>query len=70
MQKWNEIISQARQSVDFLKDQDVIRTVLNILQVPSLRESFYSKLESSNQLMHSCISPVTSVLDQYLMTLI
>ncbi|KAF8044403.1 hypothetical protein BT93_A2406 [Corymbia citriodora subsp. variegata] len=30
--KWNEIISQARQSVDFLKDQDVIRTVLNILQ--------------------------------------
>lgn len=45
MQKWNEIISQARQSVDFLKDQDVIRTVLNILQVPCLRESFYLKLE-------------------------
>ncbi|KAH9727966.1 protein EXPORTIN 1A [Citrus sinensis] len=31
-QKWSEIIAQARQSVDFLKDQDVIRTVLNILQ--------------------------------------
>lgn len=33
IQKWAEIIGQARQSVDFLKDQDVIRTVLNILQV-------------------------------------
>lgn len=33
VQKWNEIIGQARQSVDFLKDQDVIRAVLNILQV-------------------------------------
>ncbi|XP_039067576.1 protein EXPORTIN 1A-like [Hibiscus syriacus] len=31
-QKWGEIIGQARQSVDFLKDLDVIRTVLNILQ--------------------------------------
>ncbi|KAE8673729.1 Protein EXPORTIN 1A [Hibiscus syriacus] len=31
-QKWGEIIGQARQSVDFLKDQDVIRTVLTILQ--------------------------------------
>ncbi|XP_043815380.1 protein EXPORTIN 1A isoform X5 [Manihot esculenta] len=31
-QKWAEIIGQARQSVDFLKDQEVIRTVLNILQ--------------------------------------
>ncbi|KAI5657416.1 hypothetical protein M9H77_26209 [Catharanthus roseus] len=31
-QKWSEIIGQARQSVDFLKDQDVIRAVLNILQ--------------------------------------
>ncbi|GFZ15975.1 exportin 1A [Actinidia rufa] len=30
--KWAEIIGQARQSVDFLKDQNVIRTVLNILQ--------------------------------------
>lgn len=33
MQKWAEIIGHARGSVDFLKDQDVIRTVLNILQV-------------------------------------
>ncbi|KAL0382514.1 UNVERIFIED_CONTAM: protein EXPORTIN 1A [Sesamum calycinum] len=32
LQKWAEIIGQARQSVDFLKDQDVIRAVLNILQ--------------------------------------
>ncbi|GFY83939.1 exportin 1A [Actinidia rufa] len=31
--KWAEIIGQARQSVDFLKDQNVIRTVLNILQI-------------------------------------
>ncbi|XP_057774096.1 protein EXPORTIN 1A-like [Salvia miltiorrhiza] len=31
-QKWTEIIGQARQSVDFLKDPDVIRAVLNILQ--------------------------------------
>ncbi|KAL1550627.1 Exportin-1 [Salvia divinorum] len=31
-QNWTEIIGQARQSVDFLKDQDVIRTVLHILQ--------------------------------------
>ncbi|KAL6332351.1 hypothetical protein AAG906_004920 [Vitis piasezkii] len=31
-QKWAEIVGQARQSVDFLKDQDVIRTMLNILQ--------------------------------------
>lgn len=31
-QKWAEIIGQARQSVDYLKDQDVIRTVLNIMQ--------------------------------------
>nr|KAJ0192856.1 hypothetical protein LSAT_V11C800390030 [Lactuca sativa] len=30
--KWTEIIGHARGSVDFLKDQDVIRTVLNILQ--------------------------------------
>lgn len=33
MQKWAEIIGQARVSVDYLKDQDVIRVVLNILQV-------------------------------------
>ncbi|XP_027355224.1 protein EXPORTIN 1A isoform X2 [Abrus precatorius] len=31
-QKWLEIIGKAHQNVDFLKDQDVIRTVLNILQ--------------------------------------
>ncbi|XP_051137999.1 protein EXPORTIN 1A isoform X4 [Andrographis paniculata] len=31
-QKWAEIIGQARHSVDFLKDPDVIRAVLNILQ--------------------------------------
>ncbi|CAI9087054.1 OLC1v1021020C1 [Oldenlandia corymbosa var. corymbosa] len=31
-QKWNEIIGQARHSVDFLKDQGVIKAVLNILQ--------------------------------------
>ncbi|KAL3846023.1 hypothetical protein ACJIZ3_003426 [Penstemon smallii] len=31
-QKWAEIIGQARQSVDYLKDPDVIRAVLNILQ--------------------------------------
>ncbi|XP_054812006.1 protein EXPORTIN 1A isoform X2 [Prosopis cineraria] len=31
-QKWLEIIGQAHQNVDFLKDQEVIRTVLNILQ--------------------------------------
>ncbi|MCL7034658.1 hypothetical protein MKW94_004053 [Papaver nudicaule] len=31
-QKWAEIIGQASQSVDFLKDPDCIRTVLNILQ--------------------------------------
>lgn len=32
VQKWAEIIGQACQSVDFLKDQGVIRSVLNILQ--------------------------------------
>ncbi|XP_073003374.1 protein EXPORTIN 1A-like [Typha latifolia] len=31
-QKWAEIIGQASKSVDVLKNQDVIRTVLNILQ--------------------------------------
>ncbi|KAJ0983140.1 hypothetical protein J5N97_011395 [Dioscorea zingiberensis] len=31
-QKWAEIIGQASRSVDILKDQDVIRTILNILQ--------------------------------------
>lgn len=33
LQKWGEIIGQARQRVDFLKDPEVIRAVLNILQV-------------------------------------
>ncbi|MQM04067.1 hypothetical protein Taro_036861 [Colocasia esculenta] len=32
-QKWGEIIGQASQRVHVLKDQEVIRTVLNILQV-------------------------------------
>ncbi|PRQ37864.1 hypothetical protein RchiOBHm_Chr4g0407411 [Rosa chinensis] len=32
IQRWSEIIGQARQSVKVLKDQEVIRTVLNILQ--------------------------------------
>lgn len=40
MQKWAEIIGQARISVDFLKDQDVIRTVLNILQVWPFNHAF------------------------------
>ncbi|KAK4789346.1 hypothetical protein SAY86_020665 [Trapa natans] len=31
-QRWNDIISQARQTVEILKEQDVIRHVLNILQ--------------------------------------
>ncbi|GJM97310.1 hypothetical protein PR202_ga14229 [Eleusine coracana subsp. coracana] len=31
-QKWAEIIGQASQSIDVLKNQDVIRSVLNILQ--------------------------------------
>ncbi|KAL6541435.1 Exportin-1 [Orobanche gracilis] len=31
-QKWVEIIGKARQNVEFLKDPDVIRAVLNILQ--------------------------------------
>ncbi|PPD77246.1 hypothetical protein GOBAR_DD25812 [Gossypium barbadense] len=53
-QKWGEIIGQARQSVDFLKDQDVIRTVLNILQMitknfedyPEHRLKFFSLLRA------------------------
>ncbi|XP_058082401.1 protein EXPORTIN 1A-like [Magnolia sinica] len=32
LQKWIEIIGQARQNVDFLTNPDVIKTVLNILQ--------------------------------------
>jgi exportin-1 len=33
LQRWAEIIGQARQSVEFLKAQEVVRAVLNILQV-------------------------------------
>lgn len=36
VQKWAEIIGQARQSADVLKDADVIRAVLNIFQVQTL----------------------------------
>lgn len=36
LQKWAEIIGQAGRSVDVLKDQDIIRTILNILQVMGL----------------------------------
>ncbi|CAN8300236.1 unnamed protein product [Cochlearia groenlandica] len=48
-QKWAEIIGQARQSVEFLKDPDVIRTVLNILQTntsaaTSLGTYFFSQI--------------------------
>ncbi|GAA0141843.1 transporter [Lithospermum erythrorhizon] len=32
-QKWAEIIEQARQSADILKDTDIIKAVLNILQI-------------------------------------
>lgn len=42
MQKWAEIIGQARQSVEFLKDQAVARAVLNILQVCSLFQDNFS----------------------------
>ncbi|EFJ16798.1 hypothetical protein SELMODRAFT_233936 [Selaginella moellendorffii] len=48
-QKWAEIINQARQSVDFLKTQDVARAVLNILQTNtsaanSLGQPFLSQI--------------------------
>ncbi|XP_010506498.1 PREDICTED: protein EXPORTIN 1B [Camelina sativa] len=48
-QKWGEIIGQARQSADILKDPDVIRTVLNILQTntrvaTSLGTNFLSQI--------------------------
>ncbi|RWR93408.1 protein EXPORTIN 1A [Cinnamomum micranthum f. kanehirae] len=42
-QKWAEIIGQARQSVDVLKDQDVIRTVLNILQLFTTKDTSSSR---------------------------
>ncbi|KAL3651217.1 Exportin-1 [Castilleja foliolosa] len=48
-QKWAEIIGRAHQSADCLKDQDVIRTVLNILQTntsaaTSLGKSFLPQI--------------------------
>ncbi|XP_019092143.1 PREDICTED: protein EXPORTIN 1B-like [Camelina sativa] len=48
-QKWGEIIGQARHSADILKDPDVIRTVLNILQTntrvaTSLGTNFLSQI--------------------------
>ncbi|KAI5082300.1 hypothetical protein GOP47_0002043 [Adiantum capillus-veneris] len=48
-QRWTEIIGQARQSVDYLKDHEVIRTVLNILQTntsvaSSLGQPFLSQI--------------------------
>ncbi|KAE9464667.1 hypothetical protein C3L33_03460, partial [Rhododendron williamsianum] len=43
-----ESVCQARQSVDFLKDQDVIRTVLNILQTCNVWNRMYSELISTN----------------------
>lgn len=48
-QRWVEIIGQARQSVDYLKDQDVIRAILNILQTntsvaSSLGQCFLSQI--------------------------
>ncbi|KAM5578011.1 hypothetical protein ABKV19_008364 [Rosa sericea] len=50
--KWSEIIGQARQSVEVLKDQEVIRTVLNILQAQ--RE----KISEANQVYACSISLV------------
>lgn len=47
MQKWAEIIGQARQSVEFLKDQVVIRAVLNILQVCSLFARWFFTLKKN-----------------------
>ncbi|KAJ7563170.1 hypothetical protein O6H91_03G099000 [Diphasiastrum complanatum] len=48
-QRWAEIIGQARQSVEFLKAQEVIRAVLNILQTntsvaSALGQSFLSQI--------------------------
>ncbi|QCD88853.1 exportin-1 [Vigna unguiculata] len=54
-QKWMEIIGQAHQNVEFLKDQDVIRTVLNILQCdPSgLTVSMLCSASVSESVMYS-----------------
>ncbi|CAM6105957.1 unnamed protein product [Calypogeia fissa] len=48
-QRWAEIIGQARQSVDYLKTQDIIKAVLNILQTntsvaSSLGQAFLSQI--------------------------
>ncbi|CAN8269826.1 unnamed protein product [Cochlearia groenlandica] len=50
-QKWTEIIGQAHQNADYLKDPNVIRTVLNILQTntsvaTSLRTYFLFQISS------------------------
>ncbi|XP_039139910.1 protein EXPORTIN 1A-like [Dioscorea cayenensis subsp. rotundata] len=50
-QKWAEIIGQAGRSVDVLKDQDIIRTILNILQTntsvaSSLGSYFFPQISS------------------------
>ncbi|KAL3682847.1 hypothetical protein R1sor_000869 [Riccia sorocarpa] len=47
--RWAEIIGQARQSVDYLKTQDIIKAVLNILQTntsvaSSLGQAFLSQI--------------------------
>ncbi|KAF5947424.1 hypothetical protein HYC85_013381 [Camellia sinensis] len=66
--KWVEIIAQARHSVDFLKDQDVIRTVLNILQIfehnnvkretLKLIETFLDKAEDQPQIGKQFVPPM------------
>lgn len=48
-QKWAEIIGQARQSVDVLKDADVIRAVLNILQVDFLLNVLMPQILAQNK---------------------
>ncbi|KAL0340898.1 UNVERIFIED_CONTAM: protein EXPORTIN 1A [Sesamum radiatum] len=62
-QKWAEIIGQARQSVDFLKDQDVIRAVLNIaVQVKretlKLIETFLDKAEDQPHIGKQFVPPM------------
>jgi exportin-1 len=49
LQRWAEIIGQARQSVEFLKAQEVVRAVLNILQTntsvaSALGQAFLSQI--------------------------
>ncbi|CAL5408992.1 unnamed protein product [Camellia sinensis] len=50
-QKWVEIIGQAHHSVDFLKDQDVIRTVLNILQVLNASKNKLKSMDEVRSLL-------------------